>query len=293
MSWQDPFNPTTASGGMSLAPDNEFHQLSLTGGYSLPYKSRFTGLVSLGRMTQNQDFEPYTINTALMTNPLPRSSLDGEVKLTTVQLKLTSHPITELRLNADVRYNDRQNQTPVDVYSYVVLDSHSGGSIQNRPYSFTNTRINLGANYRFNAITSLRGGYKYNDMDRDYINAERDNTQENTLFAKWKIKPLSSIDVALYAETSSRDGSEYNTLSNENPALRKFNLANRERTKLGAKIDYMVTDKLFLSATADYNEDDYKNSTIGLTKASQPAYTFDFSYQPRNNITTYGYYAYE
>jgi len=30
-----------------------------------------------------------------------------------------------------------------------------------------------------------------------------------------------------------------------------------------------------------------------LTKASQPAYTFDFSYQPRNNITTYGYYAYE
>jgi len=65
LSWQDPFNPTTASGSMSLAPDNEFHQLSLTGGYSLPYKTRFTGLVSLGRMTQNQDFEPYTNKTSL------------------------------------------------------------------------------------------------------------------------------------------------------------------------------------------------------------------------------------
>jgi len=118
--------------------------------------------------------------------------LDGEVQLTTVQLKLTSHPITELRLNADVRYNDHQNQTPVDVYSYVVLDSHSGGSIQNRPYSFTNTRINLDANYRFNAITSLRGGYKYNDMERDYINAERDNTQDDTLLAKRKIKPFNN-----------------------------------------------------------------------------------------------------
>ncbi|MBE9559643.1 MAG: MtrB/PioB family outer membrane beta-barrel protein, partial [Proteobacteria bacterium] len=39
LSWQDPFNPV-ASGSMSLAPDNEFHQLSLTGGYTLPYKSR-------------------------------------------------------------------------------------------------------------------------------------------------------------------------------------------------------------------------------------------------------------
>ena len=43
LTWQDPFN-TAAAGSMSLAPDNEFHQLSLTGGYALPYKSRLTGL---------------------------------------------------------------------------------------------------------------------------------------------------------------------------------------------------------------------------------------------------------
>ncbi len=46
LTWQDPFN-TAAAGSMSLAPDNEFHQLSFTGGYTLPYKSRLTGLVSL------------------------------------------------------------------------------------------------------------------------------------------------------------------------------------------------------------------------------------------------------
>jgi len=130
-------------------------------------------------------------------------------------------------------------------------------------------------------------------MKRSYANAEREDTQENTLFAKWKIKAHSTVDLALHGEAGTRDGSDYNTLPNENPAMRKYNLADRDRSKVGATIDYMATEKLFLSARADYNRDDYTNSTIGLTEAIQPVYTVDFSYQPGNNITTYGYYTYE
>ncbi len=288
LTWQDPFNPVV-TGSMSLAPDNEFHQLSLTGGYTLPYNSRLTGLISTGRMTQNQDFQAYSVGGTLPAT----SSLNGEVWLTTAQLKLASRPVSKLRLNAELRYNERDNQTSVNTYDYVVLDSYAGGSVQNRPYSYKNNRIKLEANYRFNAITSLRGGYKYNEMKRSYTYAEREETQENTWFAKWKVKAHATLDLALYGEDSSRNGSEYNTLPFENPAMRKYNLADRDRTKVGASIDYMATEKLFLSARADYNQDDYKNTTIGLTEATQPVYTVDFSYQPANNITTYGYYTYE
>jgi MtrB/PioB family decaheme-associated outer membrane protein len=293
LTWQDPFNPA-ASGSMSLAPDNEFHQLSLTGGYYLPYKSHLTGLLSVGRMSQNQDYQPYTINPGATASALPRSSLDGEVWLTTAQLKLASRPLKKLRLTAELRYHDHDNRTPVDTYNYVVLDSDNfTGSATNNPYSYTNNRFKLDANYRFNAITSLRGGYKYNEMKRSYTNAEREKTQENTLFAKWKVKAHSNLDIALAAETSKRDGSDYQPLPNENPAMRKYNLADRNRNSIGASIDYMATEKLFLSLKADYNKDDYENSTIGLTEATQPVYTADFSYQPRHNISTYGYYTYE
>ena len=288
LSWQDPFNPV-ATGSMSLAPDNEFHQLSLTGGYTLPYKSRLTGLISMGRMTQNQNFQPYTVGGALPAT----SSLNGEVWLTNAQLKLTSRPVNRLRLNAELRYNERDNKTSVAAYDYIVLDSHPGVTVQNRPYSYKNNRIKLDANYRFNAITSLRGGYKYNEMKRNYTNAEREDTKEDTLFAKWKIKAHSTVDVALFGEVSSRDGSDYNSLATENPAMRKYYLADRDRTKVGTTIDYMATDKLFFSARVDYNKDDYTDSVIGLTEAIQPVYTVDFSYQPRHNITTYGYYTYE
>jgi MtrB/PioB family decaheme-associated outer membrane protein len=293
LTWQDPFN-TAAAGSMSLAPDNEFHQLSLTGGYALPYRSRLTGMISMGRMTQNQAYNPFTVNSNVSPSALPQTSLDGEVWLTNAQLKLTSRPTSSLRLNAELRYNERDNKTSVATYDYVVLDSDSfSNTATNRPYSFKNNRFNLDANYRFNAITSLRGGYKYNEMKRSYTDAERDKTQEDTLFAKWKIKAHSTLDIALFAEASKRDGSDYNSLVNENPAMRKYYLADRDRTKVGTTIDFMATEKLLLSARVDYNKDDYTDSAIGLTEATQPVYTVDFSYTPRHNITTYGYYTYE
>ena len=296
LSWDDPFTTTTATeGSMALAPDNEFHQLSLSGGYSLPYRSRLTGLVSMGRMTQNQQFQPYTINPSITTNPLPTDSLDGEVWLTNAQLKLSSRPVTKLRLSAELRYNERDNQTPVNTYDYISLDSTSGGEVQNNPYSYKNNQATLDANYRFNAITSLRGGYKYNGMKRSNFNAGREDTDENTLYAKWKIKPHSTIDLELYGEGSSRDGSDFifDTDNYQNTLMRKYNLADRDRVKLGALINYMATDSLYLSARADYNEDDYTDTQLGLTEATQPTVTVDFSYQPTNTITTYGYYTWE
>ena len=68
---------------------------------------------------------------------------------------------------------------------------------------------------------SLRGGYRFDDMSRDYTGAEREDTQENTLFGKWKIQPHADVDLALYAEAGDRDGSTYHPLVTENPAMLK------------------------------------------------------------------------
>jgi len=281
------------SGSMSLAPDNEFHQLSLTGAYTLPYKSRLTGFLSMGRMTQNQNFQPYTTNSSVPAAALPADSLDGEVWLKNVQLKLSSRPVNKLRLNAELLYKERDNQTPVNTYSYVRLDSHNTVSVENRPYSYENSRINLLANYRINAMSSVRGGYKFNEMKRDYTDAEREKTDESTFFAKWKVKVHSNLDFSLLGETSSRDGSDYITPTGENPAMRKYHLADRSKDKVAATVDIMATDKLFMSAKAEYNQVEYDDSTIGLIDSSQPVYTVDFTYQPTNNISTYGYFTNE
>ncbi len=293
LTWDDPFNPTTLRGRLALPPDNEFHQVSLAGGYTFPGRNRLTGMFSLGRMTQNEQFLPYTINPSIGTTPLPQDSLDGEVWLASAQVKLSSRPVTKLRLNAEWRYDERDNQTPIAPYGYVVIDGAIGRGTLNNPYSYENNRLNLDANYRFNAIASLRGGYKYSGMDRSKFDAGREETDEHTLFAKLKVKPHATVDVDVYGETGSRDGSEILSSDYQDPLMRKYNLADRDRTKVGGLINYMATEKLYLGLRADYSEDDYTDTQIGLTEASQPTVTVDFSYTPVNNLTTYAYYTWE
>jgi len=180
-------------------------------------------------------------------------------------------------------------------YDYVVADYPllPRNPVVNRPLSYERNRLDLTANYRINSSMSLRGGYKYDDMSRDYANAEREDTDENTLFAKWKLRPHADINLALYAEASDRNGSNYRAPVDENPFMRKYYLADRDRSKVGALIDYMPADNLSLSLSADYIEDDYDNSEIGLTEATEPTYTLDVSYQPVRDVTTHAYYTRE
>ncbi len=75
--------------------------------------------------------------------------------------------------------------------------------LQNRPLGYQRNQFDLTANYRINTAMSLRGGYRYDAMSRDYQNAEREDTEENTLFAKWKMEPHAKVDLSLNAEASS------------------------------------------------------------------------------------------
>jgi MtrB/PioB family decaheme-associated outer membrane protein len=295
LTWENPFAPGTF-GSQALAPDNEFHQVMLTGSYLLPYSSQLTGVVSTGRMTQDQGFQPYTIVDPrfISTDPLPQNSLDGEVWVTTAELKLASRPLPKLRLVAEYRYDKRDNDTGVNSYDIVVADGYNPtGTVENRPLSYDRNQVDLTANYRINSSMSLLGGYSYDNMSRDYTDAERDDTKENTLSVKWKVKPHADVDLALYGETGKRDGSNYHPPVNENPALRKYYLADRDRSKVGASVDYMATDTLNLAASADYIKDDYDNTEIGLTESSQPTYTLDASWQPREDLTTHAFYTRE
>ena len=107
----------------------EFHQVTLTGSYLLPYSSQLTGVVSTGRMTQDDSFLPYTINPAIATSSLPQNSLDAEVWVTTAELKLASRPLPKLRLVAEYRYDKRDNDTDVNSYDVVVADGYNPADI--------------------------------------------------------------------------------------------------------------------------------------------------------------------
>jgi MtrB/PioB family decaheme-associated outer membrane protein len=105
--WQQPF--IGAAGADTLAqaqaPESRFQQLTLAGGYSFPELRTVMSLsASMGRITQDTQLLPYTINTNLTTDPLPRSSLDAEVDTTNFAAGITSRIFRKGRINFSYRY---------------------------------------------------------------------------------------------------------------------------------------------------------------------------------------------
>jgi MtrB/PioB family decaheme-associated outer membrane protein len=293
LTWQDPFD-LTRTGRIGLEPDNQMHQLSATLGHMLSPTSRLTAMVSLARLTQDDSFLPYS--TTETNFALPANSLDGEVLVKRGMLKLTSQPLRKLRLSAQYRYDERDNKIDIGDYYYYLADGRIVMTVaprQNDPLSYKRNQLDLTANYRLNSKMSLRSGYQYRHTHRDSTDQERDTTREHTLSAKWNYRASTEWDLALYGELLRRSGSTYDPRVNENPAMRVFNLADVDRYKLGTSINYTPTDRLTLGLTAEYLDDDYSDSPLGVTEAQQPSLMLNASYLVNDQLSTHAFYSHE
>ncbi len=290
LTWQDYYR-TLQEGSQGLPPDNQMHQLSLSGGYQMGREYNLTGVLSIANATQDQTFQLYDVNG--IGGPLPRDSLDGDVTQTNAQLKFIYRPSRNFRLNAEYRYDDRDNNTSVDVWNGVVADGNQTYSYENNPLSYTRNQFDLIGNWRLGSISSLRAGYQYDLMYREYatLGAPLDSdTQENTLFAKLKMQPSAAWDLALYGEARDRNLNNYDPAPDQDPRLIPFYITDRQRNQLGGLVEYMPNDSWSFGARAEYNMDDYDQSQLGLIESELPSFTLDAAYHPNKDISTYVYY---
>ncbi len=109
IAWDNPFTafPTSPTGQMADAPDNEFHQWSAMLGYQLSDATRVTARLASGKMTQNDALLPYTVNPGIVTGALPTARFDGEVETTLAKVEINSRPTSKMRLDASYTYSDR------------------------------------------------------------------------------------------------------------------------------------------------------------------------------------------
>jgi len=292
--WENPNSTYPAwpagDGQLALAPDNQFLQLALSGSHLLTDTTRVTGLLSAGLMQQDEAFLPYTING--VSPALPRSSLDGEVYVYAAQLGLSARPMSRLRVNARYRYDERDNQTPQADYDYIILDSGitSPTTVTNQPLSYRKHKLTLDANYRFSSDWRGLLGYEFLDSERDFSDVEqnREHTLKGTL--KWHARR--DLDAALRLSGSTREASDYQAEDpNQNPLLRKYYLADRDRRQGGVMLTYSPATTLTIGLSADLLDDDYPDSALGLTEASGRIFNVDVAYQPVSDIQLHAFYS--
>ena len=274
-------------GQLALDPDNQFHQLYILGKVKPARWFNIKGQIAVGRMTQDEDYLPYSINNGLTKTTLPVTSLDGRVDTLNGNLRFNLKPVENLAVNVDFQADKKDNKTDQRSYQYASLDSDvSNVSRTNLPYGYHLYTAGVFGDYYFKNRSNINLGYKYLRKSRTY--SEVGLAKTNRFWAKtnYRFSDITTIGVKL--EKSYRAVSKFNLVPEIQPAqnrlMRKYHLADKDRSKASFTASSSLFDKVDLVLTLDYAIDEYSESELGLTEAVDLSAGLDLSYQIQDNI---------
>lgn len=285
------YSPGTAGsqGRAALWPSSTMHGVNTAASVKLPASTRATANVTVGTWNQNQPLVPFTINTAIAAPPLPRATAEGSARTLAMNYTVSSRPVPYTWLTARYRYYDFNNRTPhFDATTGMVVFDQvlraAGGSVS-EPLSSTRQNVDLDASFTPVPFTALRIGYGREMVDRtfrifqrttdDVVRASIDST------VRW-------ITVRGIVEHASRTGSGFDeellAELGEQPAIRHFDIADRDRNRVTALLQINPLPAVGLSAAAAAGKDDYAHSGFGLRSNENRSYTFTADLIPRTEI---------
>ena len=294
LQWENPFTPSPGADtlAMAQAPDSEFSQITIAAGYSWPELRTVMSLsASMGQIDQTSALMPYTTNALLAADPLPRSSLDGDVDTTNFAFSLTSRVIDKGRIRLSYRYDERDSSTPQDSWNRVITDLIVSGDLeQNIPYSFERTTFGISGDYDLFSVLRLSAGYDYREIDRDF--QEVASQDEDTGWGRIRWRPADTLEIDLRGGTAKRDVDLYDeglaASFGQNPLMRKYNLAYRYREFGELKVTWSpLAAPVSISLNSLYADDDYQRSSIGLVSGEELSYTADFGWSFSENGSLY------
>ena len=273
LTWDNPFTPYVAGaniGHMSTAPDNSFNQFSVSGAWQILPSTRLMASGAYGTATQDDGYIPSTLNSGLTVPQLPPSSLDGRIDTRNYTVRLTSRPIDRFSLTADYVEDSRDNKTPQAAYPQVVTDVFVGSTFTNLPYSFYRRTGRLLTDFTVMRGIKLEAGLRSERYHATFQDVAHSVTPSG--WAELRTTAWSKFGFSLKFDRSHRMVEEYQTapaiIAVENPLLRRFDQANRIREQVMATAYYVPVQIVSLGLSVERNRDNYEDSQVGLTGAS-------------------------
>lgn len=280
---------------VALAPDNQAHQLDFSGNFAFTPTTRLNFKLAYARALQDQDFAAAGFGGA----PAGVQNLGGRVDTTLAQLGLTARPLPKLALLAKLRWEDRDDRTPIAAYNL------EGTSVYtNRRLPATKVRGQLQASYQFSSDYRGTLGAEHETIDRGVftpssavagLSALRQKTDETTVRAELRRRMNEDISGAISVARSRRGGSNWlrdnsglgvtEVTDPADPAVGFANaifmptLADRERDTLKLQADWQPTEALVLQFSAQGGRDRFDTpSALGLRRTGSDQASVDASY---------------
>ena len=269
---------------LALPPDNHSHQLYLSGTYGFTPTTRANFKVAYAQAKQDDAFVT-GVNVPL--SPGIGNNLMGKVDTKLAQAGIVSTPIPKLTLSANLRYEDRDDKTPVLLYLTPALTTTDGA---NEPRSIRTTTAKAEASYALPQYFRLTGGVDYEEKKRNTspvrIVSFRETTDETSYRVELRRMMSETLTGALSYVHSQRDGSPWVLTTVTGGAvgsnlIAPIHLADRDRDKVRLSVNWTPVDPLTFGFYVDEARDDYSTrdgSTIGPMKGKYRNYSLDAAY---------------
>ena len=277
---------------MALAPDNQAHQLYVAGNYAFTPRTRANFKLAYTHATQNESFG----GMGLADGTQPRNDLGGVLDTTLAQVGLVAHPLPKLTVNANVRYEDKKDKTPLALYNIETPDIWT-----NSPISNTKTSAKLEGSYLLPARIRATVGVDYDQIKRTLpypgvIVAGLSGLRAETAETGGRVELRRSVSESLIGAVSyghsERRGSDWISTSSatrgamfSNEAIYTgtgaypYMLSNRKRDKVRVSADWTASDRLSMNFAVEDHRDRYQTpSTAGLQQSDMTLYSVDASY---------------
>ena len=304
--WDNPFVTTDASnassrGRASVAPSSTYLTVNGLVSVKMPNRSRFTAYVATGSLSDNGAYiMPQTINSVLVTQPLERGFVDGSARVNAANLSFTSRPTRAVGVDVRYRLYDYDNRTPVfDVVNRSAYDYNvSSAGLETEPQSVK--RHTLSADLLLDPArrASLGVGYFANIEDRTHRIFE--STHENGIRAWFDTVSMADFSVRTKWEYSQKrtdtpdaEVAEFLSTFGEQPLMRHYDLAERDRNRVTVLANLSLTDVFVVNASVAAGKDDYVSTGFGLRDNTHGMYTVGFDSMPTDTLAYGMSYSYE
>lgn len=278
---------------VGLPPDSQSHQLALTGGYDITPTTRGTFKVAYTRAEQNDTF---ISGVPVAPGISATGNLGGRVDTTQVQMGISARPIPKLSLVGDVRYEDRDDKTPIRLYTTNGVSATTSFNGENEPRSIRSTKGLLEASYRLPMALRVTGGVDYVEKERNTsairVVSFRDKTDETSYRIGVQRAMSEAVTGNITYIRSDRNGSDFliNVLncgavtcgtSTAFNLIAPLHLADRTRDKLRLSFDWTPMDDMSVQYMTEQTRDDYTSRTpdqFGLRDGWSRTHSVDVTY---------------
>ncbi|MGH8764946.1 MAG: MtrB/PioB family decaheme-associated outer membrane protein [Burkholderiales bacterium] len=273
---------------IALPPDNRSSQFNLAGGYNFTSTTRMDFKLASAQARQTDAFpagffvSPAVPSTVSLAPGAP-GNLGAKVDTTQAQIGLSARPLQKLSLRADLRYENRDDKTPIFAYlNGTGPTSTTNGD--NEPRSLKSTIGKLEASYQLPMGFRAIGGIDYDQRERNpsavRIVTTRARTEETSYRAELRRSVSESVTGSIAYVHSNRGGSSWlpTTLNDGtigSNLVAPMYLADRDRDKWRAVLDWTPTNRWNFHFVAEDARDNYTTKYLGMTDGSGRLFSAD------------------